>query len=49
MRVLVENAKKYFMVETKQIARTRLKYFGILLACIFLSLLLKLLLSKKLE
>jgi len=47
MRVLVENAKKKFMIETQLSARTRLKYFGALVAIILLSIIVKILISDK--
>lgn len=49
MRVLIENGKKKFMVETRQLARTRVKYFGVFLVLIFLSLIVKLAFSEKMK
>ena len=49
MRVLVENAKKKFMIETKTLAKSRLRYFVIFVVIILLSLIVKITISKDLK
>jgi hypothetical protein len=49
MRVLIENGKKKFMIETRQLARTRVKYFGVFLMLIFFSLIVKLAINEKMK
>ena len=49
MRVLIENGKKKFMVETRQLARSRVKYFGVFIVVILFSLIMKLAISEKMK
>lgn len=49
MRVLVENAKKKFMIETKLLARNRLKYFAIFVIIILVASIIKLLIQNDLK
>jgi hypothetical protein len=49
MRVLIENGKKKFMVETRQLARTRVKYFVVFIIVILFSLIVKLAISEKMK
>jgi hypothetical protein len=49
MRVLIENGKKKLMVETRQLAMKRVKYFAVFLMVIFFSLIAKLAISQKIK
>lgn len=49
MRVLIENAKKKFMIETKLLARNRLMYFVIFVIIILVASIVKLLIQNDLQ
>ncbi len=49
MRVLIENGKKKFMVETRQLAMARVKYFAVFIIVILFSLIIKLAISEKMK